>query len=212
MAKALTDEQKSNKTLNSKIGDIQTRSSKLATDIHDTAVMALIHAETYGDARPMDRLINALHTANRPVALKTWVTMFSPIRWNGDGDVGLLKPTNKAYTPFNIDLAQATPYYSAEEAPKVKKLTLDDLIKIVNDMGKKIDKAEEGDKNMVIAEGQDVQKMRALVARLTAAIGEPTVAAARSDAVTVETLAGPMEVAPTTAVLHKRGLAAPKAA
>lgn len=151
--------------LDKRIDAIVKRSNTLATDIHNVAVDCLKHAQEHNDPRKMDRLYSGLHRACRPEALKVWVQTHSPIRWNGDGKVGMLKQTAKAYTPFNVPAAEASPYYEAIENVK-KPLTLAMLKAMIAQMEKKLDKAEDND---LIADGENVIEMRAFVKRVAAA-------------------------------------------
>ena len=39
---------------------------------------------------------------NAPEAFKAWVKEYSPITWNGDGEVKLIPSTNKMFKPFDM--------------------------------------------------------------------------------------------------------------
>lgn len=149
------------KKIDAGIASIAKRSAKLSADIHTYGVQALLHALTHSDPRKVDAILKALHKANRPEAFKVWVEANSPIRWNGDGKIGMQKPDAKAFTPFNIDGANAKPYYEATENVG-KPLTLAALKAMIQQMEKKLDKAEKDD---LIAEGENVVEMKAFVAR-----------------------------------------------
>lgn len=151
--------------LDKRIDAIVKRSNTIANDIHEIAVLCLEHAREHNDPRKLDRLYQGLHKACRPEALKTWVEKFSPIRWNGDGKVGMLKATAKNFTPFDIDGANAEPYWTPQEVVK-KPLTLAALKAIIAQMEKKLDKAEEEGR---IGEGENVIEMHAFVKRVSAA-------------------------------------------
>lgn len=128
--------------INNRIRAIKQSSAALANEIHDTAVQCLMHAEKHGDPRPMDNLARALGVKHRAESLKTWAMKFSPIRWNGDGKVGILPERAKAYTPYAIDDADAEPYWDTQQEAKAKApLTLEALQKIVDGMAKKVQKA-----------------------------------------------------------------------
>lgn len=161
----MANEQPKKDALDKRIDAIVKRSNTLADDIHDVAVLCLVHAKDHNDPRKLDRLYSGLHKACRPEALKAWVEKYSPVRWNGDGKVGMLKQTAKNYTPFALDAAQADPYWTPQEAVK-KPLTLAMLKAMIAQMEKKLDKAEDND---LIAEGENVIEMRAFVKRMTAA-------------------------------------------
>lgn len=144
------------------------RSASLGADIHLYAVQALLHAEKHGDPCYIDRLVTGLHAANRPVALKTWVQQYSPIRWNGDGKCGLLPKDAKGYTPFDVEGANAHPYY--EQVERVgQPLTLMQLLAMVQRAASKTASYEEKGE---IAEGENVVLMRNFSERLTKLVDE----------------------------------------
>ncbi len=145
------------------ITSITNRSAKLATDIHYAAVQGIMHAQQHGDPRKVDRLLNGLHGANGPAAFKAWVEEHSPIRWNGDGVVGILKATDKRFTPFNAEAANATPYWTKIDV-KAGPLTLAKLKAMIATMEKKVKKAEAGE--IEVGDGENVIDMRAFVDKL----------------------------------------------
>jgi len=153
--------------INAAIASIAQRSAALDTDIHSTAVQCLMHAETHSDPRKMDNLIKALGKAHRAKALKTWVETYSPIRWNGDGQVGLMKQTDKRYVAFNIDGADEMPFWDLTEETVKKPLTLAALQKIVAAMVDRVEKAQKGDKGASIADGEDPEVLMAYAVSLT---------------------------------------------
>ena len=151
--------------LDKRIDAIIKRSNTLASDIHAVAMDCLKHTLEHSDPRKLDRLYAGLHKASRPEAFKVWVETFSPVRWNGDGKVGMLKQNAKSYTPFDLVGADAEPYWTPQE--KVgKPLTLAALKAIIARLEDKIDKAEEKD---LIAEGENIIDMRAFAKRMAAA-------------------------------------------
>lgn len=153
------------KTIDAGIKSIATRSAKLAPDIHKWGVQAIYHALQHSDPRKVDNLLNALHAANGPAAFKAWVEEHSPIRWNGDGVVGIMKATDKRFVPFNVEAANATPYWT-KISVQAQPLTLAKLKAMVSQLEKKVDKA---DKEGLIAEGENVVDMKAFVQRVLAA-------------------------------------------
>lgn len=151
--------------LYARITAICKRSNNLSADIHKLAVDCLQHALDFADPRPLDALVKGLHAANRPVALMEWAKKFSPVMWNGDGDVGITKATAKTFKPFDIPGATAEPYWTPAEVVK-KPLTLEQLKAIVAQMEKRLDTAIKEDR---IAEGENIVDMRAFVAKVAAA-------------------------------------------
>ena len=131
------------KKLNNAIKSIAKIGLKYDSLIHDTGVQALLHAQACGDARPMDQLLKALGKSTRSKAFVLWVEEFSPIRWNGDGNVGVLAQTNKKYVPFQIEEAYETPFWAlTEENPEVKALNLEALLKLIKGFVGKVEKAD----------------------------------------------------------------------
>lgn len=158
---------KAPKTLDGRIDNVIKRSKDLGADIHGVAVECLQHAEQHGDPRKLDRLVKGLHASCRPVALMEWAKKFSPVTWNGDGDVGIIKADAKTYKPFDIEGANAEPYWTPAEVI-AKPLTLEALKKMIATMESKVAKAEKGETE--IAEGENVIDMRAFVERAKLAL------------------------------------------
>lgn len=154
------------KKIDAAIASIAKRSALLDFDIHTTAVQCLLHAKKHDDPRKMDNLINALGKAHRALTLKLWVETYSPIRWNGDGKVGILPKDSKKYVPFQIVEADAMKFWDLQEETVKKPLTLAALKKIVEGLTKKVEKAEE---NGQIAEGENVIAMKDWIAKVQAA-------------------------------------------
>ncbi len=133
------------KTVSKMIASIAKRAAKLDVDIHIAAIQCMLHAQKHGDVTLMDSLVNSLGKSHRKLGLMIWVTGFSPIAWNGDGKVGLLKAETKKFVAFDIEGADETPFWMYEpsnEATKQGPLSLEALQAIINRMAKRIDKAE----------------------------------------------------------------------
>jgi hypothetical protein len=168
----------SGKAIDAGITDLGTRSNALGPDIHKFAVQALLHAETHSDPRKLDRLVTVLHKSNAPQALKAWAERHSPVRWNGDGKVGIMKSDAKGYTPFDIEAAHADPYWNKIPAVPTA-LTMDRLMKMVEAIEKRVNKDD-----VLVAEGENIVVMKAFAARVKAAAQ----AAALSSLAAAETL------------------------
>ena len=98
------------------IKSINARSAKLQRDIHAVAVECLQHAEAHGDATLMKSLYLALPTGQRREALLVWCNTYSPLRVTQQGqNCGLLKKDSPKYVPFDIEAANANPYYALSE-------------------------------------------------------------------------------------------------
>lgn len=64
------------------INSIQSRGSKLAKDIHVTAVSCLNHIEKHGDITLLNRLIVALPGGWRSNAVKAWAEAFGKVNYD----------------------------------------------------------------------------------------------------------------------------------
>lgn len=154
------------KKIDALISSIQLRAAKLDGDIHSVAIQCLMHAQEHSDPRKLDRLMNALGKAHRKEAFKLWVLAFSPIMWDGDGIVKMHKEGTQKYVPFNVEGAEAVPFWDFTVENKAKPLTLAALKKIVEALESKIDKAIEAD---AIGEGENVVEMKAWAVRVSQA-------------------------------------------
>lgn len=153
-------------TLNKRISIVCKATHTTGAKIHELAVECIKHAQEHGNCSPADKLVKGLHKSSRPVALKAWFETYSPIRWNGDEKVGLLKEAAPKYTPFNPIAAEADPYWEAKETV-AKPLTLAALKAMIQQMEKKVEKAAKGD--LELGEGENLIVMREYVAKLKAA-------------------------------------------
>lgn len=159
------------KKIDAAIRSIGQRSNKIADDIHATAIQCMLHARPeadggHGDPRKLDNLYKALHKAHRPQAFKTWVEQYSPVRWNGDDQVGVQSAKVKERTPFNIEAAMEDPYWTPAETV-AKPLTLAALKAMIAQMEKKMAKVDKGE--LELADGENIVDMKAFVAKITAA-------------------------------------------
>lgn len=164
---------------------IITTAGQLQTQIHELSLECLEHAEEHGDVTLADLLVKELPKGQRIEALKVWFETFSPIRWNGKGEVGQLKKEAKNYTPYDLEAAGATPYYQLTNEKKPQALTLEQIQNIVNGLTKRIDKAEEEGR---IADGENVNAMRTYVENLTKVKLPANVAQATRDATNDDTM------------------------
>ena len=149
------------------IATVVAEAGKVQHDIHEAALQCIAHAEEHGDITLADHLVKELEanaTGQRTATLRDWFAKFSPIRWNNKtGEVGLLKNKEaEAYTPFDYDAASASPYYGMGKEVRPKELTLDQLRKSLLNIGKRIERAEKGEGNVTIPEGEDIESMKTL--------------------------------------------------
>ena len=114
------------KTIQKMIGAVVKASDKLYPAIHETAVQCILHAQEHGDVTLLDTLISSLDKGTYRGGMKFWAEKFTPIRWNGDGKVGLIGPkksptmyekhlvANKGVA-WNVDAAEANPFWTLDE-------------------------------------------------------------------------------------------------
>lgn len=134
------------KTFNKNVKAIALSGAKLDKLVHETAVGGLLLIQQDGNATRMDQLLTALPKGYRRQGFVLWVQAHSPIRWNGDGKIGIQKADAKTFTPFNIEAATAVPFWDFTEEAKPGKLSLDVIMAILKRESDKLAKAnEDGD-------------------------------------------------------------------
>lgn len=135
------------KKIDSNIKLIIVNAAKLNERIHDTAVMIAAHANEHGDCTRALTLVKAMPASMRRTMLVLWFETFTPIRIKLTADkVGMLKADAKTFTPFDLDGGKAKPFYElAEETPE-KSYDFDALVKLVESLGKQIEKKVEAGK------------------------------------------------------------------
>jgi hypothetical protein len=112
--------------------------------IHDAAVQCLGHASVHGDCTLLDRLIKGVGKSVRVEGLKVWAGEFSPIRWNGDGKVGILKVGQKGFTSYQVEKANLTPFWTLAAADErtARPMTIDQVLKVIHGLKGRIEKAK----------------------------------------------------------------------
>lgn len=139
-----TDQAKSKRTLIGLINKINKASKKLEVMVHEAAMGCLQHAVTFSDAEPARLLFMAMPKSQRREALVDWFHEHSPIRIRQEGEkVGILKETAKDYTPFNLEAAEATPYWEKSERGMMKPMGHIDPEKIIQQQIDRITKRME---------------------------------------------------------------------
>lgn len=173
------------------ITKVVTADGKLDITIHNLAVECLEHAQQHGDFTLFARLIGDVKTAggvsygrgvrSRRLGLLEWAIKFSPIRVNGDGVMGVLPETSKVYVPFNIEAAQATPFYDllgeAGRRTTNNPFGIQQMLGRIGSFSKAIDKAVEagtleGDEAALKTLAQEANSFFAKRAREMGLIGE----------------------------------------
>lgn len=96
---------------------------KLDAIIHATACAIIVHAKEHGDCSRAKTLLDAMPKSGRAKALLAWFETMSPIRFNGDGEVGLLADKDKRV--WMVDEAKATPFWELNPEKDVVVFDLD---------------------------------------------------------------------------------------
>ncbi len=155
------------KDINKNIKLITTAGARLNVLIHETAMLIVMHAKEHNDCSPALRLAFAMPASMRRQMLVMWFQTFTPIRMNLDNNkVGLLKPEQKGYTPFDLEAADATPFYvMAEQNKEGSNKTYDfaALVAMVSSLSKRIDKMVEENK----VKEEDTASAKAISERLS---------------------------------------------
>lgn len=98
------------------VAKIGKAANKLQVMIHTCAMQAMVHAQTYGDANPMGQLYLILPNGQRREALVDWVHANSPIVIRDKGKrIGITPADEKGFVAWNLEQAQAVPYYEKDE-------------------------------------------------------------------------------------------------
>lgn len=139
--------------INARIDEVIARYKNADADIHEVAVLALVHYQTCGDYRPLIRLAQSLPKAIRTNALLKWCIKFSPLKQKDGAPSELYHDAEKAAkdNAFRLDAARATPFYSLD-ANEGKEPPVFDLETAVLRLIKKATKAQESGKAEVPAE------------------------------------------------------------
>lgn len=139
------------KQIDKQIKQITTNSQKLNDLIHETAVLILEHAKEHGDCSRAQVLVMALPASMRRTMLIAWFSEFSPIvtknsnDWNAQmhKEQTALGKDNPLFRPFNIEAAKELPFWKMAEAQREQDrepLTFSDIVKMVERLGKQIEK------------------------------------------------------------------------
>ncbi|QDP56984.1 MAG: hypothetical protein Unbinned2691contig1000_58 [Prokaryotic dsDNA virus sp.] len=88
--------------------------------VHETAMMILKHAKDHKDCSTAQGLVMALPASMRREMLIMWFAKFSPIVVKNSDDWAskMHKEGTKLYVPFNLEEAEATPFYVLAEQNK----------------------------------------------------------------------------------------------
>lgn len=106
-----------------------------------------LFAELIGDVKTKGGVQYGRGLRSRRLGLIEWAAKFTPIRINGDGVIGVQSPDAKGFTPWNLDGAEATPFFDlAGEAGRRnqnKPFGIEVMLKRIGSFHSAIDKAVE---------------------------------------------------------------------
>lgn len=176
------------KIIDRNLRTITTAANKVNVLIHDTAMLVANHAAEHGDCTRALALVKAMPASFRRTMLVAWFDKYTPIRVIEKNDkVGILKSTAKGYVPFNLEAAAADPWFAmAEATPEKQPLTFEQIVALVQKMGKRIEKdVSEGKVNEADAASAlaVAEKLGALEFSKIVAKSDPNVGVASSDTI-----------------------------
>ena len=126
VAAALPEIQKAG-AVKATINQVAKSTAALTVTIQSLLIQCAMHAERHGDITLMGRLLGGnvegdtvsaspLGAIVRTKGLKVYVEQHTPLRWNGDGKLGVLKADAKNFKPFDVAAMVATPFYAEAAA------------------------------------------------------------------------------------------------
>lgn len=110
--------------ISKEIAGIKLASSKLDTRIQVAALSVASHAQLHGDITLAEKLIDALGKGHRKTALVDWLVAFGPFAIAPD-ESGL---TFARREKFDMDAAQAKPWYDFKPEQPFKAVKLADML------------------------------------------------------------------------------------
>ena len=127
---------------------ITTSYQRINSYVHDTAVMIIKHAKEHGDCSTAQGLVNCMPQSARKLALVNWFKKYTPIVVKDDDKWAskMHKPGTKLYVEWNIEEAEANPWYTiADEMGAEKPADITKLLNLFPALVAKIKKqSEEG--------------------------------------------------------------------
>jgi hypothetical protein len=155
-----------NATMADRFRKITSDYTKINLYVHETAMLILRHAHEHKDCSTAQGLINAMPQSARKLALVSWFTKFSPIvvKDNDKWVSKMHKEGTKLYVPFDIEEAEANPWYTLAEAMGAEKApaTTDDILAWLEAQAKQWEKKAENGK----VDESAISSARALAAQL----------------------------------------------
>ena len=157
--------------LEKRIDALAKKASALMSETHCLAVEVLNHAAQHGDVTLIERLFKALPKGFDRSAFLTWLYAYSPVRTSGDQSKwGLLKEGAKGFVAFNIEGADATPFWGYAKKPEAQQMDYAKILQMVVRLEKRLEKIADGKEE--VAEGTDLAKVAALRDRIAAIVPE----------------------------------------
>lgn len=165
------------------IAFVRSNGERLDAIVHAVAVAIMRHAKDNGDCTRALRLVEAMPASGRRAALIQWFGQYSPIAVTYAKEaekrrVGLRKVGTPGYNAFNIDAAEAQPYWAKQVANEEAALlgigdANEKILKMADYLAGRV-KAGKVDKDAVEAVNAKVAALRA-----AATVGAPKVRAAK---------------------------------
>lgn len=148
------------KAIDAKLRLIAASGEKFNAHVHQACIMIATHAKEHGDCTRALALCFAMPASVRRTMVVQWFDTYTPIRVVIKNDkVGMLKETQKGFTPFDLEAGNATPWHKlAEDSPEEKMLDFAALCKLVEALGKRIEKKIEDGK----VPPEDVESAKAI--------------------------------------------------
>lgn len=122
-----------------RINSIRTRGKKMDRDIHETAVLCLVHAREYDDITLLSKLTAAMPKSTRRKALIAWANAHAPVNFQTKTEQFKLKK-KRSQSDWHVDEADAVPFW---EFTKEKAPAQYDLNKAINGFVNSLKKARE---------------------------------------------------------------------
>lgn len=155
-----------NATMKARFTKITNDYGKVNAYVHETAMMIAAHALEHGDCSTAQGLVMAMPASTRRSMLILWFATYTPIVVKDDDKfvAKLHKPESKSFVPFDLTAGSATPFYTlAEQNPEGKILDFAALLKLVEGLGKRIEKKVEDGK----VAPEDIESARQIALTIT---------------------------------------------
>lgn len=119
----------------------------LDSAIHQNASLCMLMAEKSesNDAHALVNLMKNLGLGYRKQGLAVWIQLYSPIRFDGDGKIGVLKQDHKDYKGWRTQEAFDNPFWTLDAAEEkiAKELSIGGLKAMIEKFAKEVASANE---------------------------------------------------------------------